>query len=80
VSRTVRWIALLLSLGTIAIVIGFGAAVLVLIFLEAVLPQFQPADDDTLRAFVPVVLAYLAWGVGTVVTLVLGWRRIRRYR
>lgn len=79
-SRTVRWIALLLSLGTIAVVVGFGAAVLVLVLLEAVLPPFQPADDDTLRAFVPVVLAYLAWGVGTVVTLVLGWRRIRRYR
>ena len=79
-SRTVRWIALLISLGTIAIVLGFAAAVLVLVFLEAVLPPFRPTDDDTLRAFVPVALAYLAWAVGTVVTLVLGWRRISRYR
>jgi hypothetical protein len=80
VSRTVRWIALLLSLGTIAIVVGFVAAVVVLVLLEAVLPPFRPADEGTLRAFVPIVLAYLAWGVGTVVTIILGWRRIRRYR
>jgi zinc transporter ZupT len=80
VSRTVRWIALLLSLGTIAVVMGFAAAVLVLVVIEAVLPPFRPSDDDTLRQLVPAVLAYGAWGVGTLATLALGWRRIRRYR
>lgn len=79
-SRTVRWIALLLSLGTIAVTVGFVAAVLVLVALEAILPPFQPADRETLREFVPLVLSYAAWGAGTLVTLVLGWRRIRRYR
>jgi hypothetical protein len=80
VSRTVRWIALLLSVATVAVIVGFGAAVVVLMILQAVLPPFQPSDDDTLRELVPAVLAYLAWGAGTLVTLVLGWRRIRRYR
>jgi hypothetical protein len=80
VSRTARWIALLLSVATIAIVAGFGAAVLVLVIVEAILPPFQPSDEGTFREFVPAALAYAAWGTGTLVTLVLGWRRIRRYR
>jgi predicted lysophospholipase L1 biosynthesis ABC-type transport system permease subunit len=80
VSRTVRWIALLLSLGTIAIVVGFAAAIVVLLLLQAILPPFQPSDDDTLREFVPAVLAYAAWGAGGLATAILGWRRIRRYR
>ena len=79
-SRAVRWAALLLSLGTIAVVVGFGVALIVIVILQAILPPFRPSDDDTLRELVPAVLAYLAWGAGTLVTLVLGWRRIRRYR
>ncbi|MCI0581632.1 MAG: hypothetical protein L0227_01855 [Chloroflexi bacterium] len=79
-SRTIRWGALLLSVGTIAVVAGFAAAVFVLVLLEAVLPPFQPSDEDTIRQLVPAVLAYGAWAAVTIVSLVLGWRRIRRYR
>jgi len=80
VSRRVRWIALLASIATIATVVGFAAAVLVLVVLQAVLPPFQQSDDDALRELVPAVLAYLAWSAAAIVTLALGWRRIRRYR
>jgi hypothetical protein len=80
VSRRVRWIALLVSLATIATVVGFVAAVLVLVVVEAVLPGSRPSEGDTLRAFVPAVLAYVTWSSAAIVTLALGWRRIRRYR
>lgn len=47
---------------------------------NAILPPFQMADDDTLRERIPVALAYLAWGVTTLVVMLLGWRWLRRTR
>lgn len=61
----------------LAILAGFGAAAIVLTVLGAVLPPFQREDDDTLREFIPVALAYAAWVGTSVVVVVLGWRRLR---
>lgn len=47
---------------------------------NAILPPFQTADDDTLRERVPVAFAYLAWGVTTLVVMLLGSRWLRRTR
>ena len=79
-SRAIRFGALVLSVLVVAVAVGFAAAVLVLVLLQAVLPPFRREDGDTLREFVPVALAYAAWAIAALVTLVLGWRRIRRYR
>ncbi|HSO30272.1 MAG TPA: hypothetical protein VLS28_10240 [Candidatus Sulfomarinibacteraceae bacterium] len=77
-SRTIRLAALLAAVATIAIVAGFIAAVAALAILEAVLPPFTPADDETLRELVPAVLAYAAWGATTLATFRVAWRRVRR--
>jgi len=80
VSRRARFIALLLSVMTIAVVVGFLAAVALLAVFQAVLGPLRREDGDTLREFASVALAYATWAVGTAITLVLGWRRIRPYR
>lgn len=73
-----RTVAFLVGLIALAVVLGFGAGMAVVAIGKAVLPPFQPSDDDTLREFIPVALAYLAWGATTLIVLVLGWRRVRR--
>jgi len=59
-------------------VIGFGLAWVALFALQAILPPFRyPADDDTLREFVPVVIAYATWGLTSLVGAILAWRWVR---
>ena len=53
-------------------------AVVALVGITAFMPGFRPEDGDTMREFVPVALAYAAWAAATVVTLVIGWRRVGR--
>ena len=77
---SIRWVLLVGSVLLLAAVAGFVAAVAVLAATQALLPPFRPEDDDTLRDYGPAALAYLAWGTGSLVTFLLGWRRIRRYR
>ena len=77
---SIRWVLLVGSVLLLAVVAGLVAAVVVLAVTQAVLPPFRREDDDTLRDYGPAALAYLAWGAGSLVTFVLGWRRIRRYR
>ena len=48
--------------------------------LNAVLPPFQLADDDTLRERITVALAYPTWWSTTLVIVVLGWRWLHRVR
>ena len=48
--------------------------------LNAVLPPFQLADDDTLRERIPVALAHPTWWSTTLVIVVLGWRWLHRVR
>ncbi len=72
--RAARLIALL----TVAVFVGLGMGVAVLLWVSAVLPPFRREDGDTLREFVPVALAYSAWGTTTLVVLLVGWRRMGR--
>jgi hypothetical protein len=72
-ARAARLIALL----TVAVVVGLGMGAAVLLGISAVLPPFRREDGDTLREFIPVALAYAAWGTTTLVILLAGWRRIR---
>ena len=69
-----------LGLAVAAVAAGFAAGWLVIGVLGAILPPFGPQDDDTLRDRVPVVLAYLAWGVTSLAVFVLGWRGSGRRR
>lgn len=73
-----RSLAFVVSLVAVAVSLGLGAGMAVVAIGNAVLPPFQRSDDDTLREFIPVALAYLAWGATTLVILVLGWRSVRR--
>jgi hypothetical protein len=74
-----RNVAFVAGLVAVALVVGFGAGLAVIRVVGAVLP-FQPSDDDTLREFIPVALAYLAWGATSLIIIVLGWRRLRGLR
>ncbi len=61
-----------------AVVIGFGLAWVALLALQAILPPFRyPEDDDTLREFVPVAIAYATWALTSLVGAVLAWRWVR---
>lgn len=73
--RTASWV---IGLIAVAILAGFVAMMAVIGLANALLPPFQPADDDTLRERIPVALAYLAWGGTTLVILVVGWSWWRR--
>lgn len=79
-NRTVKTIALGAALVVAGILLGFGAAGVVIGISNAILPPFRPEDDDTLREFIPVAMAYLAWGVTTVVVVLADWRWIGRRR
>ena len=61
----------------IAVIVGFGLAWVALFAVNAVLPPFHPDDDDTLREFVPVAIAYGTWGLTTLLGAVLAWLWVR---
>ena len=74
---TNRRLLLGLALIPVAIGLGFAMGLAVISILNWILPPFQIEDDDTVRDYGPVALAYLTWGMTTVATLLVGWRRLR---
>ncbi len=64
----------------VAIRLGSCAVFAVIGLSNVILPPFGPEDDDTLREFIPVALAYLVGGVTTVLVVVAGWWWIGRRR
>ena len=65
-------------LTALAVVIGFGLAWVALGVLNWILPPFRiPEDDDTLRDYGPVFVAYLTWGVTSIVGAIVAWRLVR---
>ncbi len=76
-ARTGLWIG---GVVVLAAVLGYLAALAVIEIARVILPPFQPDDDDTLREFVPVVLAYATWLVTSLAVAVVAarWRRRRR--
>lgn len=69
-----KWAAFTL----IGLVLGLGAAALVGLALNAVLPPFRPEDGDTDREFVPVALMYVTWALVTIIVSILAWRHLGR--
>jgi ABC-type antimicrobial peptide transport system permease subunit len=60
----------------IAVLAGFVAGFGVIWLTNALLPPFrEEVDDDTMREFAPVALAYLTWAVTTVAVLLFALRR-----
>jgi hypothetical protein len=72
--RTGVWVAGVIVLAAAA---GYLAALAVIEIARAILPPFQPDDDDTLREFVPVALAYATWLLTSLAVVVVAatWRR-----
>jgi hypothetical protein len=76
-AQTGLWIAGVIVLAAAA---GYLAALAVIEIARAILPPFQPDDDDTLREFAPVALAYATWVLTSLAVVVVAarWRRRRR--
>lgn len=69
----------LIGLAGVAVLSGVATVFAVILVLNLVLPAFQPADDDTLRERLPVLVGYMAGaGVGLLVFAVGSRRLIRR--
>jgi ABC-type antimicrobial peptide transport system permease subunit len=68
-----------LGLLVVAVFVGLAAALGLSYAMTALLPPFRPEDDDTMREFIPVAIAYLTWVLTTTVVLVVSWRRLLRY-
>lgn len=69
----------LLAIAATAVILGFAAGIAVIAIANSVLPPFrEDVDDDTIREFVPVALAYLAWVATSAVVILVGWRRLTR--
>lgn len=63
----------------IAVVVGFAAGLVAMWLTNALLPPFrEDVDDDTMREFAPVALAYLTWAVTTVAVVLVALRRFPR--
>jgi hypothetical protein len=71
-----RTVALMLGLVPVAVVVGYGVVLAVVVVVGTILGPFNPADDDTLRERIPEALAYLTGGATTLVILVVGWRHL----
>jgi MFS superfamily sulfate permease-like transporter len=64
---------------SLAVVVGFLAGMAVITVLGVVLPPFrEEVDDDTVRQFVPVALAYATWATTSLAFLLLTLHRFRR--
>lgn len=61
----------------VAIVVGFGAGMLVIASLDLVLPPHRLEDGDTAAEFLSVGTAYLTWAVTSVSVVILGLGRLR---
>ena len=61
----------------LAAAVGYLAALAVIEMAGTILPPFQPKDDDTLREFVPVVLAYATWLLTSLAIVGIAARRRR---
>lgn len=73
--RLLLWLALTAA----AVCLGFAVAWVVLAAATALLPPFRfPDDDDSLREFGPVLLAYGSWAMTSLLGTILAWRWVRR--
>jgi hypothetical protein len=70
-------LALWVAWTAVAVVVGFGLALVVLLAVNAALPPFRPEDDETMREFVPAVLTYGTWMIVSVIGSFAAWRRVR---
>ena len=61
----------------LAVVLGFGMAWVAMAAASAVLPPFRFPDDDTLREYGPVLLAYATWALTSLIGTILAWRCMR---
>lgn len=73
-----RRFAAWLRLEGLAVIAGFGLAMAFMLATNAILPPFRREDDDTLREFVPVAIAYAIWGFTTLAGAVFAWRWVSR--
>ena len=73
-----RRIAVWLLLVGAAVVVGLGLSFAVMFVLAAILPPFRPEDDDTMRDYGPVLIAYAVWGITSISGAVLAWRWLDR--
>lgn len=68
-----------LALTALAVAVGFATAWVALEAAIAILPPFRfPDDDDTLREYGPVVLAYATWTLTSLTGSILAWRWVGR--
>jgi uncharacterized membrane protein YidH (DUF202 family) len=72
-----KLVAWLLLMGA-ACLIAVGVGMAVLAVANAVLPPFGVEDDDTMREFGPVALAYGSMGITALLGAVWSWRRVHR--
>jgi hypothetical protein len=64
---------------SVAIGVGYVAGMAMMSLLNVVLPPFrEEVDEDTVREFAPVALAYLTWTVMTVAVVLVALRRFPR--
>lgn len=61
----------------LAVLVGLGLTFVVQYAIGLFLPPFRPEDDDTIRDYGPVLVAYAAWGLTSVVGSVWAWRWLR---
>jgi hypothetical protein len=74
-----RRAAFVAALVALAVAVGFLAGMAVITVLGTILPPFrEEVDDDTMREFVPVALAYLTLATTTLAILLLAMHRFRR--
>ena len=69
----------LIGLAVLAVALGLGfvAGMAVMLVMNAALPAFRPQDDETLREFIPVTLAYATMAGTAGLVVVVAWRRLR---
>ena len=67
-----------MAIVVLVIVVGVVAALAVIGASNALLPPFRDEDDDTLREYGPVAIAYLASIVSGTLVFIAGWRWLDR--
>jgi hypothetical protein len=73
VKALVLWLAMTAG----AVLLGFCLAWVVLLAFNAALPFRFPEDDDSLREYAPVAIAYATWLLTTVFGAAVTWRWVR---
>jgi hypothetical protein len=77
---TIRAAAIWLVLSGLAFGLGLALGLAFLGIANGLLPAFRPEDDDTMREFFPVALAYAVWAATTLAGSIVAWRLVRSRR